>query len=90
MNIITKPMIITVLIIPLSLPTMFFTLFYYVAHCRWLMSVTHLSGLLHWQRYSAQLCITLVVMLMVISLLSAALTALLVMLINKRVPSAKR
>nr|WP_159465938.1 hypothetical protein [Scandinavium goeteborgense] len=54
------------------------------------MSVTHLSGLLHWQRYSAQLCITLVVMLMVISLLSAALTALLVMLINKRVPSAKR
>ncbi|QKN83625.1 hypothetical protein [Scandinavium goeteborgense] len=54
------------------------------------MSVTHLSTLLHWHRYSAQLCITLVVMLMVISLLSAALTALLVMLINKRVPSAKR
>jgi hypothetical protein len=82
-------MIITVLIIPLSLPTMFFTLFYYVVQCRWLMSVTHLSALLHWHRYSAKLCITLSVMLVVISLLSAALTALLVMLLNKRITPAK-
>lgn len=83
-------MIITVLIIPLSLPMLFFTLFYYATRCHWLMSITHLSALRYWQDFSPQICLTLMLTVVVISLLSAALTGLLVILLNKQIPAAKR
>ena len=84
------PMIITVLIIPLSLPTLFLTLFYSLSQWRWLLSITHLAPLRHWQHFSAEICLTLLLTLAVISLLSTVLTGLLVMLLNTKIPAAKR
>ncbi|MFK3662559.1 hypothetical protein ACI2I2_18930 [Scandinavium sp. NPDC088450] len=77
-------MIITVLIIPLSLPVIFMALFYSATHTQWLMEFSHLAALGQWRGMTASVCLTLLIALMIISVVAAILTALFASFLNQK------
>ena len=83
-------MIITVLIIPLSLPAIFLTLLYLATHNTWFMTLSHLSRIEHWHGITGYLCVILIMTIAAITLVAVLLTALLTALLNHRLPQHQR
>jgi hypothetical protein len=77
-------MIVNLLIIPLSLPTIFIALFYSLARSNWFLSLTHLSAMNHIQGMTSQVFAIFLLALAMISLIAIMLTALLVGALNRK------
>lgn len=77
-------MIITVLIIPLSLPIIFIILFYLASNSPWFMALLHLSAVGHWQGLTGSACVILLAAVSVLNLIALLLTALFAAILNRR------
>jgi predicted branched-subunit amino acid permease len=77
-------MIVNLLIIPLSLPTIFIALFYSLARSNWFLSLTHLSAMNHIQGMTTQVLAIFLLALAMIGLIAILLTAMLVAALNRK------
>lgn len=77
-------MIITILIIPMSLPVFFIMLFYYAFHSQWFLTFAHLSAVGQWHGMTGNVCLILLAAVAVISVVAALITAILVAFLNRQ------